>query len=148
MEIYRVAFIGHREVDDLKLVEENLIKKLIELVCSKDFVEFYMGRDGEFDEMAASCIKRVQKIYGKSNSAMTLVLPYGKADIPYYEKYYDSIFIPEEASSSHFKSAITKRNQWLVDNADLLIAFVKRKNGGAADCLKMAEKADIEIFRI
>lgn len=62
--------------------------------------------------------------------------------------HYDSIFIPEEASNVYPKGAITKRNQWLIDNSDLLIAYVRREKGGAATCLKMAEKAKIEVVKI
>lgn len=56
--------------------------------------------------------------------------------------------IPEEAGNAYPKGPITKRNQWLVENSDLLIAYVRRETGEAAACLKMAEKAKIKIIRI
>ena len=115
---------------------------------TKEFVEFQIGRNGEFDIVVASCIKRVQKSFGKQNSAMTLVLPYPVADMEYYEKYYDSIFIPEEAERAHFKSAIQKRNEWLVKNSELIIAYVHRDTGGAAKALKIAEMTRVKIIRI
>lgn len=148
MEIYRVAFIGHREIENYREVEDTIMAKLSDLLRGKEFVEFQIGRNGEFDVFVASCIKRLQKNFGDHNSAMTLVLPYPVADMEYFEDYYDSISIPEEAGNAHPKGAITKRNQWLVDNSDLLIAYVRRETGGAATCLKMAEKAEIEIVRI
>ncbi len=148
MEIYRVAFIGHREIENYREVEDAIMEKLSELLREKEFVEFQIGRNGEFDIFFASCIKRLQKNLGDHNSAMTLVLPYPVADMEYFEDYYDSIFIPEEAGNAHPKGAIKKRNQWLVDNSDLLIAYVRCEKGGAAACLKMAEKAEIEIVRI
>lgn len=148
MEFFRVSFIGHRGIDDYREIETQLNKILPNLLFTKEFVEFQIGRNGDFDLFVASCIKRIQKQYDMGNSAMTLVLPYPVADMEYYENYYDSVIIPEEASISHPKSAITKRNQWLCDNADLLIAYVHRDKGGAATCLKYAEKVGIKIVRI
>ncbi len=147
MEIYRVSLIGHREVEHHREIEEKLMPLLGELLETKEFVEFQIGRNGEFDIFAASCIKQTQNRYGKHNSALTLVLPYPVTDLPYYEKYYDSILIPEEAERSHPKGAITKRNRWLIDNSDLLIVYA-RCPGGAAACLKMAEKANLRIVKI
>ncbi len=148
MEIYRVSFIGHREIEHHREIEERLTEIITDLLRTTEFVEFQIGRNGEFDTFAASCIKRIQKDFGNHNSALVLVLPYAVADIEYYEKYYDDIIIPEEAGKAHFKSAITKRNQWLVDNADMLIAYVRRDTGGAATCLRQAEKAKIRIERV
>ncbi len=129
-------------------IEDCLSEILFELLRNKEFIEFQIGRNGEFDIFAASCIKRIQKCLGCDNSAMTLVLPYPVSDIEYYEKYYDSILIPKEISKIHPKKAITARNKWLVENSDMLIAYVRRESGGAAACLKMAEKNGIKIVRI
>ena len=54
MNIYRVAFIGHREIADFSYVENELYKVITRLVESKEYVEFYMGKNGEFDVLAAS----------------------------------------------------------------------------------------------
>jgi hypothetical protein len=45
-------------------------------------------------------------------------------DDEYYEKFYDEVQYPVD-SKIHPKAAITKRNQWMVENAELLIAFVE-----------------------
>ena len=75
MEIYRVAFIGHREIENYREVEDAITEKLSEFLREKEFVEFQTGRNGEFDIFVAACIKRLQKNFGNHNSAMTLVLP-------------------------------------------------------------------------
>ena len=66
----------------------------------------------------------------------------------YYEDYYNDIIYPNELWRVHSKSAITKRNQWMIDNSDALIAYVEHEGGGAARCLHMAEKREIEIIRL
>ena len=94
MNIYTVSFFGHRELYDLRRIDERLAPILKELIRTKPYVAFLIGRNGEFDEYAASVIKRVQKEVGKDNNDMTLVLPYTVSDLEFYEKYYDSIIIP------------------------------------------------------
>lgn len=64
------------------------------------------------------------------------------------EQFYDEIWYPEELYEVHHKAAITKRNEWFVEHSDLLVAYVERDSGGAADCLKKAEKAEIAIKNI
>ena len=147
-EIYRVSFIGHRRVDDFRFVEEQLDDIIGELIRRKEFVEFYVGRNGDFDTMVASSIKRCQKRFGKENNSLILVLPYTVADMDFLEEFYDEIWIPDELHGAHFKNAITKRNEWFVNNSDLLIAYVLRDKGGAATCLKMAKNKKISVLNI
>ena len=147
-EIYRVSFIGHRRVDDFYFVENQLDNIIGDLIRTKEYVEFYVGKNGDFDTMVASAIKRCQKRLGKENNSLILVLPYTVADMEYLEDFYDEIWLPDELHGVHFKNAITKRNEWFVNNSDLLIAYVLRDKGGAATCLKMAEKQEVFTINI
>ena len=81
-EIYRVSMIGHRVVEDYG-VEEKLYELFRELLRTKEYVEFYLGRNGDFDILAASVIKRLQENYRNDNSALILVLPYLVSEYPY-----------------------------------------------------------------
>lgn len=147
-DIYRVSFIGHREVEHFREVEEQLERIVVELIKTKEYVEFYVGRNGEFDLMVASVIKRSQRDYGYANSSLILVIPYPIANLEDMEKYYDEVMYPVELYKVHYKAAITKRNEWMVDHSDLLIAYVVRDMGGAYDCLIKAEKSGVRIQRI
>lgn len=147
-EIYRVSFIGHREIDRFRFVEEQLDKVIGELIRTKEYVEFYVGKNGEFDTMVASAVKRGQKAYGTANSALILVIPYTIADMDLLEQFYDEIWYPEELYKVHHKAAITKRNEWFVEHSDLLVAYVERDKGGAASCLQKAKKANLQIKNI
>lgn len=148
MELYRVSFIGHREVTDFTSVKKQIYSIVCELITTKEYVEFYVGRNGEYDLLVASVIKRAKRDFGEHNSALILVIPYPIADIEAYENYYDEIIYPGELYNAHYKSAITKRNEWLVENSDMLVAYVIRNHGGAAHCLNYAIKHKVEIKRI
>ena len=147
-QIYHVSFIGNRQVEHFIEVEEQLTKIVKDLIRSKEFVEFYIGRNGDFDILAASVIKRAQENYGKSNNSLILVIPYPIADLEYMEKYYDEIWYPDELHGVHYKSAITKRNEWFVEHSDLLIAYVTKDHGGAYDCMKKAQQKNVTVAQI
>ncbi len=70
--------------------------------------------------------------------------PYMVKDMEYYENYYNEIIYPVE--KVNFKSAITARNKWMVENSDVLLAYAERDEGGAADCLKYAQKLGLKII--
>ena len=139
MEIYHVALIGHRRLDNITTVENEIEVLARDLLKQKEYVEFYVGRNGDFDIAAASAIKRAQRTLGNHNSTLTLVLPYHAKDELYYAQYYDEILFPLP-EKCHFKTAITKRNQWIIEHSELLIAYVESTTGGAYQTLKYAEK--------
>lgn len=47
---------------------------------TKTYVEFLIGRDGEFDQIVASTVKAVKRSVGDSNSALVWVMAYPKAE--------------------------------------------------------------------
>ena len=76
MNIFTVSFFGHRMIDNPFPVEEKLESLIRELLYSKEYVEFLMGRDGEFDQIVASTVRRCKRSVRDDNSALVLVLPY------------------------------------------------------------------------
>ena len=83
MDIYTVSFLGHREVERAAEIESKLEQLLHDLITQKQYVEFLIGRDGEFDLLAASTIRRAVKQCGYGNTSLILVLPYMKAEYRY-----------------------------------------------------------------
>ena len=148
MDIFTVSLFGHRRIDDLRRVDLTLESIIQELICSKTYVSFLIGRNGEFDEYAASVIKREQKHYDRDNNDITLVLPYHVAKCEYYEKYYDDIIIPERMSRTHPKFAITLKNRWMIEKSDLVIVYVERQSGGAYAAMRYAEKLNKQIINL
>ena len=148
MNNFVVSLFGHREIDDLFKLDKLLMPVIKELIRTKPYVSFLVGRSGEFDEYAASVIKRVQKEVGKENNDITLVLPYSVANIEYYGSYYDDIIIPECLFGVHSKAAITRRNRWMVEMSDLVIVYVARNKGGAYEAMKYAKRLKKKVINL
>ena len=152
MEIFTVSFFGHREIDNAVQVERNLDEKITELIRIKQYVEFLVGREGEFDILAASVVKRVKKRIDHGNCSLILILPYMKAEFRDNEKefleYFDDVEICEQSAKAHFKSAMQIRNRVMVDKFDLIICCIQRKSGGAYKTVQYAQKQGQTIINI
>ncbi|MBE6648223.1 MAG: hypothetical protein E7614_01740 [Ruminococcaceae bacterium] len=147
MRYYTISLFGHREIYEHDLIEERLKEILREKIANYDFIEILMGRNGEFDEYAASIIKRIQKEAYGEKIELTLVLPYEIANMEDLEKYYDRIIIPEEFNKIHPKAAIGLRNKYMVDHSDIVVVYVNQ-SGGAYNALKYARKSLKETVNI
>ena len=89
MDIFRVSFIGHRVVDEYRQVEEEL-DEVIELLHRKyGFIDFNVGRNGEFDELATQAVRRFRREW-EEWCELTLVEPYPVANLDIIEKSYDT----------------------------------------------------------
>lgn len=149
MDIYTVSFFGHREVEGAAEIESRLERLLHDLITRKQYVEFLVGRDGEFDLLVASAIRRAVKQYGYGNTSLILVLPYTKAKYrdnkQYYLSYYDEVEICSESSDAHYKSAIQVRNRSMVDRSDLVVCCIQHKSGGAYSTMQYAKKQGKQV---
>ena len=61
MNVFTVALFGHRRIDDIRVLYDRLMPIIEDLIKTNYYVEFLIGRNGEFDECAASIIKYTQK---------------------------------------------------------------------------------------
>lgn len=148
MNIYTVSLFGHREIESLRELENRLVPIITELLRTKSYVSFLIGRNGEFDEFAASVIKSVRKRLGFENCDLTLVLPYEVSGISDYEKYYDGILIPDMMYGIYPRAAITFRNRWMIERSDLVITYVERAKGGAYTASKYAERLGKRVINL
>ena len=149
MDIYTVSFFGHREVEGAAEIESRLERLLHDLITRKQYVEFLVGRDGEFDLLAASAIRRAVNQYGYGNTSIILVLPYMKAEYrdneQSYLSYYDEVEICSESSEAHYKSAIQVRNRCMVDRSNLVVCCIQHKSGGAYRTMQYAKKQGKQV---
>ena len=152
MEIFTVAFFGHRYIDNPFRIEERLEEHIYRLLAEKEYVDFLVGRDGEFDQFASSAVLRVRKRYRDDNSSLILVLPYARAEYlnneESYHDYYSDVEISYEASKAHPKAAIQIRNREMVDRADLILCCIEREQGGAWQTIQYAIKQGKTVINL
>lgn len=149
LNIYTVSFFGHRYIDNASEVDQCLDCLLHDLIVQKEYVEFLVGRDGDFDTIASAAIKRAIHSYGYGNAHFILMLPYMKAEYRDNEKefldYYDEVEVCTESSEAHPKSAIQVRNRCMVDRSDLVVCCIQHKSGGAYKTVQYAVKQGKQV---
>ena len=104
--------------------------------------QFYLGGYGEFDQMAAREVQRQKQRHPQVRSI--LVTPYLSRKIP-AGLYDETVYPPLETVPP--KLAILRRNQWMVEHAETVVAYVLYDWGGAAAALQYAEKKKKRILR-
>ena len=138
---YTVSFFGHGIIEQPLLIEQSLEELIGSLLRSKEYVEFLVGRNGDFDQLVSSTIHRCKREIREDNSAHVWVLPYATADYrdneEDYRAYYDEIEVFDSAGK-HFKAAFQARNRNMVDRADLVVFYVERNEGGAYQTMRYA----------
>ena len=152
LEIFTVVFFGHRYIDNPFKVEELLEEQIRKLINEKEYVDFLVGRNGEFDQCVSSTVLRVRKNIRDDNSSLVLMLPYPTAEYinnqNYFEDYYSEIEISYTASKAHPKSAIQIRNREMVDRADMVICYIEHNEGGAYKTVKYASEQNKSIINL
>lgn len=144
-----VTFCGHSQFIRTPQLEEAFIRLLEERIGDES-AEFFFGGYGGFDEFAYQCGKCYQKEH--PNTKLIFVTPYmtesyQKNHLCYNKEKYDEIVYPEiEDKPKRF--AILYRNQWMVESADLVVAYVRHTFGGAYQTYRYAQKLQKEIVNL
>ena len=136
-----VTFCGHSTVYPLDLVQRWL-HEVIEGLIVRGARKFYLGGYGTFDQMAAAAVWEQKRTHPEITSV--LVLPYLDRKVSATE--YDYTTYPQLENVPR-RFAISRRNRWMVENSDVLVAYVTHDWGGAATTLKYAERKKKEIIR-
>ena len=145
-----ISFTGHSFIPSKAAVKE-IVKEQIGIIAKDaDCVTCYLGGYGDFDEICATVCRELKEEY---SIELVYVTPYinlsAQAKIKENEKcrLYDlSIYPPIENVPP--KLAILKRNEWMVTNADIVIAYVNRSYGGAYKSLLTARRKKKKIINV
>ena len=140
--IKTVPFCGYSK---LSLKKENTLFPIIcteaERLINNGADTFLLGGYGNFDYLCAQAVKKLKDKYPHITSI--LVIPY--LNRTYNDELYDlTEYPPLERVPPRF--AISKRNEYMVQKADVVIAYVKYDFGGASTTLNYAIRKKKEII--
>lgn len=153
LESYTVCFFGHRYIDRFTFVECKIEELLNELFGQNKYLELLVGRDGDFDQIVSSSIRRAKNKFGDSNCAHVWVSPYATAEMnnnqDEFYKYYDEIEIASDRLGKlHPKAAFQARNRMMVDRSDLVVVYIDHNSGGAYQTYQYALKQGKRIINL
>lgn len=154
-KITKVAFTGHREVEKYADFSAQKLYEATEAYVKRGATDFYCGMARGFDLLAGECVLSLKKMYPQ----IRLI-----AYIP-YEKQYEKMNDEEIARYMHLKDCsdekkskifftsyvpwcMTYRDDRLAEEADALIAFLRKNSGGTAYTVKkfLKKKGDEIVY--
>ena len=135
------TFFGHR--DTPYSIREKLKLQIIDLIDNKGVDMFYVGNHGNFDRMVIGILKTIKLIY-PIDYRIVLAYPPGKNFVYNGEETE----YPEGIEKMMKKFAIEYRNNWMLKNADVVVAYVARDWGGAAKFVKIAERKKLYVVNL
>lgn len=136
-----VTFCGHRDVFDPEAVSAWL-NEVVEGLIREGADRFYLGGCGQFDALAAAAVRKQKERYLEIRSV--LALPY--LDRSFDASAYDeTVYPPLESVPKRY--AVLRRNEYMIDRSDVVIAFVTHSFGGAYKTLCYAQRKQKRIIR-
>lgn len=137
-----VTFCGHRDTYLSEFLNKKFDKILIDLI-ENGADKFLFGGYGRFDIIAAEKVYNLKKIYPHIHSV--LVIPY--LNRKNFCIYYDCTEYPP-IENVPLRFAISKRNEWMIQQANTVIAYVNLTFGGAAKTLDYARRKEKNIINL
>ena len=137
-----VTFFGHK--DTPKEIEPTLRTTLVDLIENKNVTVFYVGNNGNFDTMVRRQLEDLSHTYPITYSVVLAYLPTKKSE---YDDYTNSI-LPEGIETAPKRFAISWRNKWMIEQADIVVTYVTHSFGGAAQFKEMAKKQGKTVIEL
>ncbi len=148
-----ITFCGHSTLYD-EGVKEALYDALMGVLSplsASDKVTFLCGGYGAFDSLCSNVIDELRRQGIVPKNEKLLVTPYltesYKERLDLVRKYYDDVIFPP-IENAPLRFAIPRRNVWMVEQADIVIAYVRHSMGGAATTLRHAYSKKKNIIRL
>lgn len=99
--------------------------------------QFYVGRYGAFDRMAASAVRAIKKVHNDVELYLLLAYHPAQRPIPLPDSFDNSFYPPLEGVPPRY--AIVKATQYMVDTSDTIICYVAHF-GNTRNLLEYAER--------
>lgn len=137
-----VTFFGHK--DTPKETEPILRTVLMDLIENHNATVFYVGNNGNFDNMVRCQLEDLSHTYPITYNVVLAYLPVGKSQ---YENLKNTIY-PESIETVPKRFAIPWRNKWMIQQSEIVVTYVSHTYGGAWQFKEMALKQDKYVLEL
>lgn len=139
------TFFGHRVVTTD--VKTRLRTVITDLIVHHAVDVFYVGHQGEFDEIVSIVLRELQAIYPIAYAVVLAYFPVGRGGNGTPD-CSDTIY-PEGLETVPKRFAICYRNRWMLERADYVVTYVTHRGGsGAARYQSLAERRGKKVISL
>lgn len=138
-----VCCFGHRDAPIE--MREKLKTALLGVMEEHGKITVYVGNHGGFDFSVVSVVRELQFLrYPVECYVVLSYVPTKINEFVYYRNH--QTLVPEGIEIVHPKGAITYRNFWMIDKAEIVVGYVVKAGGGAANAIEYAKKKKKKII--
>lgn len=134
---------------------ENRLTETVLSLCEKGVFTFYTGMAMGFDIIAAETVLTIREGYDMGGVRLIAAVPFKGQSSQFdssWKKRYDSVLkMADETvvfSDDYYRGCFAHRNQFMVDNSDVVVTWFDGQRGGTASTLYYAEKNEKKIINL
>ena len=151
------CFTGHRELPPYGSAEYGALVNALESAVNDAVAEgctrFIVGGAEGFDLLAGEWILALKQVLPDISLAVFIphrgqARAFSPADKRRYRTVLDHADETVCLSETYHAGCMRERNAKMVQEADLCIAYVRKRSSGSASTMKMAEAKGIPVFRL
>ena len=136
------VLFGHRDAPGEIIV--LLKRKILELMRDYEDVEFFVGNNGNFDFISQKILREIA--LDNDSLKYYIVLSYIDECALIGDNNYT--LFPEGQELGLKRFAISRRNNWLLKKADIVLCYVKHIGTNSYELLKRAERRGVRILNV
>ena len=138
------AFLGNATIWNTREVIEKIKLTAIDLIKNKGVDTFLVGTKGNFETLSHKMMEQIQCAY--PDIKIMLVIAYAQ-DLERCPYNFDDFYYPPKSELGYKRWGIAKRNEWIIDQTDYIIAC-NQYQGRAYDYCQKAKRKGKEIIEI
>ncbi len=144
-----ITFCGHRDFVATPALEAKLLT-ILEDTIGDSAASLYLGGYGCFDAFACRCGHKFKQLHPQV--VLVYVTPYitslsaKEAEASQGNRYDEILYPALENVPPRF--AITHRNRYMVEQADVVIAYITRSRGGAYQTFQYAQRKGKTVYNL
>ena len=141
------AFLGNATIWNTREVMEKIKLTAIDLIKNKGVDTFLVGTKGNFETLSHKMMEQIQCDY--PDIKIMLVIAYAQ-DLERCPYNFDDIYYPTEVELSSKRWSISRRNEWIIEQTDYIIACNQYQGRAYNYCEKAKRKGKkvIEIGKL
>ena len=138
------AFLGNATIWNTREVMEKIKLTAIDLIKNKGVDTFLVGTKGNFETLSHKMMEQIQCDY--PDIKIMLVIAYAQ-DLERCPYNFDDVYYPPKSELGYKRWSIAKRNEWIIEQTDYIIAC-NQYHGRAYDYCQKAKRKGKEIIEI
>ena len=141
-----VVFLGHRE--GMREAEERIYNVIQQLLKENEKVNFMVGNQGEFDRAVHHCLRRLKSEQPEIVCEIILAYLPKQCNEDIIQPDILPTVYPQGLENVPNRYTISKRNEWMLNQADTVVIYMNRNYGETARIYKKAKAKGLRIINL